>query len=68
MSVKCFRLGPNAQIKKTKLKAKITPKIQMYFAALNLEGSGFLVVEFSGVEGLKFPGTSFRAKFSYYYN
>ena len=56
VSVKCFRLGPIAQIRKTKLKANMTPKSQMYFAALNLEGSGFLVVEFSWVDGLKFLG------------
>lgn len=54
--MKCFRLGPIAQIRKTKLKAKITPKSQMYFAALNLDCSGFLVVEFSGVDGFKFLG------------
>ena len=54
--MKCFRLGPNAQIRKTKLKAKITPKSQMYFAVFNFEGSGFLVVEFSWVDGLKFLG------------
>ena len=53
MSVKCFRLGPSAQIRKTKLKAKITPKIQMYFAVFNFVGSGFLI-EFSGVDGFKF--------------
>ena len=59
--MKCFRLGPSAQIKKTKLKAKITPKSQMYFAAFNLDCSGFLGVEFSGVDGLKFSAeTSFQ--------
>jgi hypothetical protein len=61
VSVKCFRLGPNAQIRKTKLKAKTTPKSQMYFAALNPEGSGLLVIEFSEVDGLKFSGTSFQS-------
>lgn len=65
VSVKCFRLGPSAQISKTKLKAKITPKNQMYFAALNLEGSWLLVVEFSGVDGFNLPVPRFRATFSY---
>lgn len=38
----------------------------MYFAALNLDCSGFLVVAFSGVDGLKFPGgPHFTAKFIY---
>jgi hypothetical protein len=64
-SVKCFRLGPSDQIRKTKLKAKMTPKSQMYFAALNLEDCGFWVVELSGVNGLMFYGTSFQTLFSY---
>jgi hypothetical protein len=64
-SVKCFRLGPSAQIRKTKLKANMTPKSQMYFAELNLEDCGFWVVELSGVDGFMFYGTSFQTLFGY---
>ena len=60
MSVKCFRLGPNAQIRKTKLKAKMTPKSQMYFARFDCGNSAISVLEVSGVDWFKFLGASFR--------